>query len=98
VKELAPYWETMIHGLKGLPHVIDLRTIGLIAGIELDSRKGAVGERAMEVFDKAWDAGLLIRVTGDIIALSPPLIMERAHIDQMGEILAKILKPWRERT
>ena len=92
VKELAPYWETMIHGLKGLPHVIDLRTIGLIAGIELDSRKGAVGERAMEVFDKAWDAGLLIRVTGDIIALSPPLIMERAHIDQMGEILAKILK------
>lgn len=91
-QELAPYWETMIHGLKGLPHVIDLRTIGLIAGIELESRKGAVGERAMEVFDKAWDAGLLIRVTGDIIALSPPLIMERAHIDQMGEILTKILK------
>lgn len=91
-QELAPYWETMIHGLKGLPHVIDLRTIGLVAGIELESRKGAVGARAMEVFDKAWDAGLLIRVTGDIIALSPPLIMERAHIDQMGEILTKILK------
>jgi len=91
-QELAPYWETMIHGLKGLPHVIDLRTIGLIAGIELESRKGAVGERAMEAFDKAWEAGLLIRVTGDIIALSPPLIMERAHIDQMGEILTKVLK------
>lgn len=91
-RELAPYWETMIHGLKGLPHIIDLRTIGLIAGIELDSRKGAVGERAMEVFDKTWEAGLLIRVTGDIIALSPPLIMERAHIDQMGEILTKVLK------
>ncbi|HZD26279.1 MAG TPA: aspartate aminotransferase family protein [Alphaproteobacteria bacterium] len=89
---LAPYWEEAVHGLKGLPHVIDLRNLGLVAGIELASRQGAPGARAGEAMVKAYEAGLMIRVTGDIIALSPPLIIEKAEIDRMFAIVADVLK------
>jgi len=90
--ELSPYWEQVMHGLKGTRHVIDIRNLGLIVGIELESRAGKPGARAYEAFRKAWDAGLLIRVTGDIIALSPPLIVEKHHIDRMAETLRKVLQ------
>jgi len=89
--ELAPYWEEAVHGLKGTRHVIDLRNLGLIAGIELESRPGKVGARAYEAFRRCFEAGLLIRVTGDIIALSPPLIVEKGQIDQMFETLRAVL-------
>ncbi len=89
--ELAPYWEDAVHGLKGTRHVIDLRNIGLIAGIELESRPGKPGARAYEAFRKAFDAGVMIRTTGDIIALSPPLIIEKSHIDQIFETIRAIL-------
>ena len=83
-----------MHSLKGARHVIDVRNIGIVAGIELEPRAGKIGARAMEVFHRCFDAGLLIRVTGDIIALSPPLILEKAHIDEMvgriGEVLAAV--------
>ena len=75
--------------LKG--YVIDLRNIGLIAGIELESRPGKPGARAYEAFRKAFDAGVMIRTTGDIIALSPPLIIEKSHIDQIFETIRAIL-------
>ncbi|MEZ5647373.1 MAG: aspartate aminotransferase family protein [Alphaproteobacteria bacterium] len=91
-KDLAPYWESAVHALKGLPHVIDIRNLGLVAGIELEPRKNALGARGMAAFDKAWEAGLLIRVTGDIIALSPPLIIARDHIDRIVAILTTVLK------
>ena len=72
-------------------HVSDIRTIGLVAGIELESRKNALGARAFDAFVKAFERGLLIRVTGDTIALSPPLIVERDHIELMVSLLRDIL-------
>ncbi|TDR89209.1 aspartate aminotransferase family protein [Enterovirga rhinocerotis] len=88
---IQAYWDEAIHGLKGTKNVIDIRTIGLIAGIELESRPGAVGARAYDVFVDCFERGLLIRVTGDIIALSPPLIAETSHIDAMVSILSDAL-------
>ncbi len=85
-------WHEAIHSLKGLPHVIDIRTIGLIAGIELAPRDGALGKRAYEVFVDCFEKGLLIRVTGDIIALSPPLIIEKSQISDIVSILGEALK------
>jgi beta-alanine--pyruvate transaminase len=90
--ELAPYWEQAIHSLKGAPHVIDIRNCGLMGAIELEPRAGQPGKRAYEVFVKAFEAGVLIRVTGDIIALSPPLIVERAHIDRIVECIGSMLR------
>jgi beta-alanine--pyruvate transaminase len=89
---LAAYWEDAIHSLKGVRNVIDLRNLGLIAGIELEPRPGKPTARAFETFLKSYDRNLLIRTTGDIIALSPPLIVEKTHIDEMFGILADVLK------
>jgi beta-alanine--pyruvate transaminase len=90
--ELAAYWQDAMHSLKGLPHVIDIRTIGIIAGIELESRPGAVGQRAYDVFVDCFQKGLLIRITGDIVAFSPPLILERQHIDEIVDKFGAALK------
>ncbi|HUG73638.1 MAG TPA: aspartate aminotransferase family protein [Steroidobacteraceae bacterium] len=92
VKDLAPYWEQAVHSLKGLPHVTDIRNYGLVAGIEYEPIAGAPGKRGFEVFLKAFEAGILVRAAGDITALSPPLIMEKAQIDQLVETLGKVLK------
>ena len=81
-----------MHSLKGLPHVIDLRNLGLIGAIELEPIPGKPGARGFDVFVRAFEAGILIRVTGDIIALSPPLIIERSHIDELFGKLAEVLK------
>jgi beta-alanine--pyruvate transaminase len=89
--ELAPYWEETLHSLKGAPHVIDVRNCGLMGAIELEPRAGQPGKRAYEVFVKAFEAGVLIRVTGDIIALSPPLIVERTHIDRIVKCVGDML-------
>jgi len=91
VGELAAHWENAAHALKGLPNVIDVRNLGLVVGIELASRDGAPGARAFEAFTTAFERGLLIRVTGDIIAMSPPLIVEKAQIDEMFGVVADIL-------
>lgn len=92
--DLSGYWEDAVHSLKDKRHVIDIRNVGIVAGIEIEARAGAVGKRAMEVFHRCFDTGLLIRVTGDIIALSPPLILEKAHIDEMigriGDVLEMV--------
>jgi beta-alanine--pyruvate transaminase len=89
---LAADWRALMHGLRDLPNVIDIRTVGLIAGIELQSRPGAAGSRAYDVFIKCFQDGLLIRITGDIIALSPPLILEREHMDVMVSKLANAIR------
>jgi beta-alanine--pyruvate transaminase len=89
---LAGYWQEAIHSLKGLPHVVDLRNLGLVGGIELESRPGKPGARAFDVFVDCFERGLLIRVTADIIALSPPLIVEKTHIDQMVETIGESLR------
>jgi beta-alanine--pyruvate transaminase len=91
-KSLARYWEDAAHSLRGLPSVIDIRNYGLILGLELESIPGKVGARAFDVFLKCFEKGLLIRTTGDIIALSPPLIVERSHIDQIFGMLGQVLR------
>ena len=90
--ELSDYWEDAVHSLRGLPYVIDLRNMGLIAGIELEGIPGEPTRRAFDVFLKAYDMGLLIRTTGDTIALSPPLIIEKPQIDFAFGTIANILK------
>ncbi|MBW4541194.1 MAG: aspartate aminotransferase family protein [Myxacorys chilensis ATA2-1-KO14] len=89
---LAPYWEDAVHSLKGAPHVIDVRNLGLVAGIELESIAGQPSARAYDCMVRCFEQGLLIRTTGDIIALSPPLILEKQHIDQMIDLLGTVLK------
>ena len=89
---LAPYWQEAIHGLKDAPHVIDIRNSGLVGGIELEPRLEKPTVRAYDVFVKAYEKGLLIRTTGDIIALSPPLIIEKNQIDQIFDILTSVLR------
>ena len=91
-RELMPYWEDAAHSLKGAPHVIDIRNCGIVAGIELEPRPGAPGKRAMEAFQRLFDSDVLVRVTGDIIALSPPLILEKSHIDQIFGRIGEVLK------
>jgi beta-alanine--pyruvate transaminase len=88
---LEDYWADAVHSLRTTRHVIDCRTIGLIGGVELAPRPGAPGTRAMDVFRRAFDDGLLLRVTGDIVALSPPLIVERAQIDEIVGKLARVI-------
>jgi len=89
--ELAKQWEDAVHSLREAPHVIDIRNAGLVAGIELQPRAGAPGARAYEVLVKAFEKGILIRVTGDIIALSPPLIIESKHIDELVTVIRELL-------
>ncbi len=90
--DMAPYWEDALHSLKGLPHVIDIRNMGLIGAVELEPIPGEPTKRAFSAFLKAYEKGLLIRTTGDIIALSPPLIIEKEHVDTLFETLAEVLK------
>lgn len=90
--EIAPYWEDALHSLKGLPHVIDIRNLGLIGAIELEPIAGSPTKRAFSAFVKAFETGILIRTTGDIIAMSPPLIISKAQIDELIGTLAGILK------
>jgi beta-alanine--pyruvate transaminase len=90
--ELAPYWEAQAHALKGLPNVVDIRNLGLIAAIELAPRPGAPGARALDAHVQAFAKGAYIRVAGDIIALAPPLIIRKEEIDRLFEIVRGVLQ------
>jgi beta-alanine--pyruvate transaminase len=89
---IGPAFENALHSLKGLPGVIDVRNIGLVGGIELEPIAGQPGKRAFDVFLECWERGVLIRTTGDTIALSPPLIIEQSHIDQLIGTVSDVLK------
>lgn len=89
---LEPVWAEALHSLRGLPHVIDIRTIGLVAGIELAPRPGEPTRRAFDAFMDCWQQGVLVRTTGDTIALSPPLIIEERHIAQLVEAIGTALR------
>jgi beta-alanine--pyruvate transaminase len=91
VAELAPYWESAIHSLKGTKHVIDIRNTGLIGAVELQPREGEPVKRTFEVFLECYKRGLLVRTTGDIIALSPPFIIEKTQIDRIFETLREAI-------
>jgi beta-alanine--pyruvate transaminase len=89
---MAPKLEAALHSLKGARHVIDIRNLGLVGGIELEPRAGAVGRRGLEAHVKCFEAGVLVRFTGDILALSPPLIIEEAQIGQIVETIRTALQ------
>ena len=89
---LAKYWEEAAHALRGLPHVVDIRNYGLILGLELEPIPGQGGKRGFEVFTRCFEDGVLVRQTGDVIALSPPLIVEKVHIDQIFGTLGEVLR------
>ena len=91
-KSLAKDWEDAAHALREAPHVIDVRNYGLILGLELEPIAGKPGARGFDVYAKCFERGLLVRQTGDILALSPPLIIEPAQIQQIFETLAAVLR------
>ncbi|TIV24233.1 MAG: aspartate aminotransferase family protein [Mesorhizobium sp.] len=91
-EELAPYWEDALHSLNGEPHVIDIRNIGLIGAIELAPIAGSPTKRAFSAFVKAFERGALIRTTGDIIALSPPLIITKGQINELIDHVRDVLR------
>jgi beta-alanine--pyruvate transaminase len=91
-KSLAMHWEEAAHALRGAPHVIDVRNYGLILGVELEPIPGKAGTRAFDVFLKCFERGVLVRQTGDVIALSPPLIVEQSQIDQIFSTLSAVLR------
>ncbi|MCT8990573.1 aspartate aminotransferase family protein [Chelativorans sp. SCAU2101] len=90
-EELGAYWENALHSLKDAPHVIDIRNIGLVGAIELEPIPGQPTKRAFSAFLKAFENGLLMRTTGDIIALSPPLIITKDQIDEIVDQVRKAL-------
>ena len=89
--QLTPHFENEIHKLDSHKHVKDVRNLGLVGGIELHTRDGQVGARAYETFVKCYEAGVLIRVTGDIIAISPPLIISEAQISEIFDTIIRVL-------
>jgi len=91
-QRLAPYFENAVHSLREMPHVVDIRNMGMVAGIELESKPGKTGERAFRTFLRCYDKGVLIRTTGDIIALSPPLIISEQQIDELVGVIGDALR------
>jgi beta-alanine--pyruvate transaminase len=89
---LSQEWQEALHSIRGAPNVIDIRNYGLIGAVELEPRAGKPGARAFEVFLKCFEKGVLIRVTGDIVALSPPLIIESKQISRIVETLAEAIR------
>jgi beta-alanine--pyruvate transaminase len=91
-RTLAPVWEEAVHALRGLPHVIDVRNLGLMAALELEPRPGAPGARGFDLFLDCFQHGALVRATGDVIAFSPPLIIEPGQIDELFGLAAEALR------
>ncbi len=91
-RTMEPVFEAALHSLKGARHVIDIRNLGLVGGIELEPRAGVVGKRGLEAHIKCFEAGALVRFTGDILALSPPLIIEKDHIERLVETIRTVLQ------
>jgi beta-alanine--pyruvate transaminase len=90
--QLAPAFEDALHSLKGMRHVIDIRNIGLMGAVELEPRAGQAGARAMDVFRHCFEHGVLVRITGETVALTPPLIIEKAQIGRIVEAIAAALR------
>ena len=89
--QLHPVLEDALHGLRGLPHVIDIRNMGLVGAVEFEPRAGEAGRRAFEVFQACFEAGVLVRATGDNVAISPPLIVSESQIGQIVDALRQAI-------
>lgn len=90
--ELETYWQEALHSLADHPNVIDIRNTGLVGAVHLASRGNTPGGRGYEVFERSFHDGLMVRCTGDIIALSPPLTIEREQIDRLVDVLGNALR------
>ncbi|MCR8132880.1 aminotransferase class III-fold pyridoxal phosphate-dependent enzyme, partial [Pseudomonas aeruginosa] len=91
--ELEGYWQDALFSLRDLPNVVDIRAIGLVGGVQLAPHADGPGKRGYDVFERCfWEHDLMVRVTGDIIAMSPPLIIDKPHIDQIVERLAQAIR------
>lgn len=90
-RSLEPVLEDALHGLRAKPHVRDIRNIGLVGAVELEPRPGEPTARATEAFGRAFDRGILVRTTADIIALAPPLIAQEDEIATLVEVLGEVL-------
>jgi beta-alanine--pyruvate transaminase len=90
--DLAPYLADAVHALKGLPNVADIRNLGFVGAVELAPRPGEPGKRGFETMVKCFEKGVMVRVTGDILAMSPPLIASRADVDQLVGTLADVIR------
>ncbi len=91
-RSLEPVLEDVVHALKGEPGVVDVRNLGLAAGIDLEPIPGKPGLRAMRVFERALDEGLLVRFTADSIALGPPFISTVDELHAMGDQLRRSIR------
>jgi beta-alanine--pyruvate transaminase len=89
---LSGYFENAMHSLKGLPHVTDVRNIGLMAAIEVAMIPGAPLKRTMDIFDRCFEHGVLVRGAGNTLAVAPPLICEKKHIDRIVDVLNKSIQ------
>jgi beta-alanine--pyruvate transaminase len=92
IRDLEVYWQEGLHSLKGLPHVIDIRNTGMVGAVHLASRDGAPGKRGYDIFEGCFWNGLMVRNSGDIIAMAPPLIVEKSHIDQIINTLGDVIR------
>ncbi len=92
VAENAQYFEDALHAQRDLPGVIDIRNIGYMGAIELEPLAGAPGKRVFELMVECYERGLMVRVSGDTIAFSPPLVSERSHLDEMIGTVADVIK------
>ena len=90
-RDIETYWQEAVHMLRQSPNVADVRNIGLVGAVELAPAEGRPGARGNDVYRRAFESGLLVRVTGDTIALSPPLIISEQQIDEIVEKLGKAI-------
>jgi beta-alanine--pyruvate transaminase len=90
--EIGKHWEDALFSLKGLPHVVDIRALGLVGAVELEPIAGEPAKRAFSAFLQSYEQGIMIRTTGDTIAMSPPLIISESEIDELVGKLASVLK------
>ena len=92
-KKLEPIWADAIHALKGEPNVLDIRTLGLVCGIDLASKPDAVGKRAYEAMERGFhEHGIVMRITGETLALTPPLIVSEAEIGEIADKMRTVLR------
>ena len=92
VRELAPFFEQAVHSLQGARHVLDIRNIGLAAGLTIEPAPGEPAKRPYEIAMKCWDAGFYVRYGGDTIQLAPPFISEKAEIERLINALGDALQ------
>jgi beta-alanine--pyruvate transaminase len=90
---LEPTWIDAALGLKGLPNVLDIRTVGITAAIDLSPKPDAVGKRGYDAMEKAFhEHGLMVRNMGDTLAVTPPLIVSEAQVAEIFDKLARVIR------